>query len=361
MDLIIIHDSEIKYFEALKEIENEKKIKIATFYLHFIKFFFKGLIRRNLKMIIKSIFSFIFYLNSFLIKNKIILMGIAPYDFRLIFWVHLLNKNKVIFHNSWPYWTENDYPEKVKFGKNFTLKTWEKFICHKNLYIVNILEKAKFEIIKKYNKDKDKIFIIPHCYNPYYFYLNNDKHNEIKILYVGRFVREKGLEYLRDIIENFKNVKFGIIGEGKDKYILQNVLKKQNVLYYGYIGNKKRLGEIMREYDILLLPSYKTNNWEEVFGIVLIEAMACGLVCISTDCIGPLHIVKDMENGIIVKQKDLRMLIEKIKLVMGKNDLREKIKEKALKSIEFYKIENVKRLWLDVINKISNGEFNAIN
>lgn len=242
MDLIIIHDSETKYFEALKELEKEKKIKISTFYLHFIKFFFKGLIRKNLKMVTKSIFSFIFYLNSFLIKNKIILIGIAPYDFRLIFWLHLLNKNKVIFHNSWPYWTGDDYPEKIKFCKNFIFKIWEKFISHKNLYIINILKKSKDEIITKYKKEENKIFLVPHCYNPDYFYFNNDKHNEIKVLYVGRFVKEKGLEYLRDIIKYFKDVKFGIIGEGKDKYILKDVLKQPSVLYYGYIGDKKKGG-----------------------------------------------------------------------------------------------------------------------
>lgn len=355
MEIIIIHDSEKKYFESLEEIEKTRKIKLQVYYLHFIKFLIKSLIRKKLKIFTISIKSILFFLKSFFIKDKIILLGIAPCDFKLIFWLHLLKKNKIIFHNSWPYWLNNDFPEKPVFFKNIVFKLWKNFLLNDNTYIINVIDKSKDEINLKYNKPKEKIFVIPHCVNDNYYYPPENKTYNNKILYVGRLDKEKGLEQLRDIILYFDKIQFGIIGDGRDKNILKDIFKLSNVTYYGYIENKMKLGDIMREYDILLLPSYKTKFWEELFGIVLIEAMACGMVCIATDCIGPKNIIKDGENGFIVRQKDINMIIKKIELLSKNINLFKKFSENAVKSIEKYKINNIITLWQNVLEKINMG------
>ncbi|MCX8093175.1 MAG: glycosyltransferase family 4 protein [Candidatus Goldbacteria bacterium] len=356
MKIIIIHDSELIYFEALKTLENQKKIVISVYYFHFIKFLFKGILKLNFKIIKISLKSIFFYIKSFFIKHNIILIGIAPYDWRLIFWMHLLNHNKIIFHNSWPYWNNDDYPEKPIFLKNFIFKSWEKFILNNNTYIINIINKSKEEIIKKYGKDENKIFVIPHCMNDQnYYYMERQKNEKLKILFVGRLVREKGLDILREVIKRLPENDFGIIGDGRDKYILNDVLSAGNVKYYGYINDRKKIGEIMRQYDVFILPSYKTKNWEEVFGIVLIEAMACGLICIATDCIGPLHIIKDMENGFIVKQKNTDMIIEKINFIKNNQEIISKMRFNAIKSVEKYKLNNIINLWQNTLVKIQKG------
>ncbi len=353
MKIIIVHDSETKYFDALKEIEKNNNITITVYYFHFLKFLIKGIVRKNLKMLSIAIKTIFFYFKSFFIKNYIILMGIAPYDWRLIFWLHLLKKNKVIFHNSWPYWNNTDFPEKPLFFKNIVFNIWEQFILNSNTFIINIINKSKEELINKYKKEEIKIFVIPHCINEnFYFYKERQKNDRLKILFVGRLVKEKGLEILKEVIKKLPDYDFGIIGDGKDKKILNEVLKRENVIYYGYIDNKAKIGEIMRQYDIFLLPSYKTKDWEEVFGIVLLEAMACGLICISTDCIGPLHIIKDMENGFIVKQKSVEMIIDKINFMKNNPELIERIRLNAIKSVEQYKIGNIVKKWEDVLNYI---------
>lgn len=355
MEIIIIHDDEKKYFEAIEEMEKNKKIKLQVYYFHFIKFLIKSIIKKNLKMFIVSIKSIIFFFKSFFIKDKIILLGVAPCDFRLMFFLHLLKRNKIIFHNSWPYWLNNAFPQYPVFFKNIIFKVWETFILNDKTYIINIIEKSKEEINLKYKKSLEKIYVIPHCVNDKYYYPPQNKGYNNKILYVGRLVKEKGLKQLREIILYFNTIQFGIIGDGKDKYILKDIFKLANVKYYGYLKNKMELGSIMREYDILLLPSYKTKFWEELFGIVLIEAMACGMVCIATDCIGPRNIIKDGENGFIVKQKDVNEIKEKIIILNKDINLFKKISGNAVKSIDKYKINNIITLWENSLKKISLG------
>jgi len=356
MKIIIIHDSETKYFESLKQLEKAHKIKIFVYYFHFIKFLIKGIVRRNLNMFFIALKSVFFYFKSFFLKKKIILMGIAPYDWKLVFWVHLLKNNKVIFHNSWPYWNNEDFPERPMIFKSIVYDIWQKFILNDNTYIINIINKSKEEIIKKYGKKESKVFTIPHCINDsFYYYKEKQKNNKLKILFAGRMVKEKGLEILKEIIERLDGYDFGIIGDGKDKNILKDIFNYKNVTYYGYINDRKKVGEIMRQYDVFLLPSYKTKDWEEVFGIVLIEAMACGLICIAADCIGPLYIISDMENGFIVKQKNVEMIIDRIKMIKDNPELMEKIRLNAIKSVEQYKIGNIVKRWENVLYSIQKG------
>ncbi|PLM51431.1 hypothetical protein CWN34_29225, partial [Klebsiella pneumoniae] len=78
-----------------------------------------------------------------------------------------------------------------------------------------------------------------------------------------------------------------------------------NVNFMGHISDKSKLAAIFKEHDVLVLPSKKIDGWEELFGLVIIEAMACGLVVIASNHIGPRGIIDDGKNGFLISDGNL--------------------------------------------------------
>jgi len=115
----------------------------------------------------------------------------------------------------------------------------------------------------------------------------------LKILFVGRLVEEKGvwelLEAFRRLITDLKKswkLKLILIGSGKEKKKFLSWIDR--VSMYRYIDTKVvGYSEMAEEYwqaDIFVLPSKPTKYSEEQYGMVLIEAMATGLPIVTTKC-----------------------------------------------------------------------------
>jgi len=106
--------------------------------------------------------------------------------------------------------------------------------------------------------------------------------------YAGRLLREKGVDVLIKAIAQLKeDYKLLIVGDGPELPHLHEVARKENI-----DGRLIKIGSVKQEdvpqyincMDVLVLPSITTDYWEEYFGRVLIEAMACGVPVIGSTC-----------------------------------------------------------------------------
>lgn len=88
----------------------------------------------------------------------------------------------------------------------------------------------------------------------------------------------------------------------------------------------------------------------------LMEAMALGLPCISTDCPvgGPKTLIKNGENGLLVPVGDEEALSIAILKLIEDNELSQKIANNALKISEKFNPNIINQQWEDFINKIIN-------
>ncbi len=88
--------------------------------------------------------------------------------------------------------------------------------------------------------------------------------------------------------------------------------------------------ELMQELDVLVLCSKQPEG----LGIVLLEAMACGRSVITFAEGGPLDVVKDHVNGLLVPAQDVRGLAEAILELAGNAELRASLGIEGRKTVE---------------------------
>ena len=98
---------------------------------------------------------------------------------------------------------------------------------------------------------------------------------------------------------------------------------------------------------------YIMSSRYEGFGMVLLEAMACGIPCVSFDCpYGPSDIIHDGEDGFLVKHLDTTALAERICYLIENPEIRKEMGEKAKRNIKRYSRENVMAQWTELFNHL---------
>lgn len=165
---------------------------------------------------------------------------------------------------------------------------------------------------------KDKFDVIPFGVDTSFFRpMDVDKdENTFQILAVGYLIERKGFEYLikamENVLEKYENVYLRIVGSGPLEKQLKSLITDLDL--NGNIEILKNVSdeELLRIYnssDLFVLPSVVDSQGNtEGLGVVLLEAMACGLPVIGSDVGGIPDIIKDGETGLLVPQKDVNEL-----------------------------------------------------
>ena len=111
-----------------------------------------------------------------------------------------------------------------------------------------------------------------------------------------------------------------------------------------FLGNVKNPFYYLAKSDLFVL-----NSEIEGFPNVLVEAMACRLPVISSDCkSGPREILEDEKYGLLYPVGDISSLIEKMKFYLYEDIDKETIKMKNLQRIEDFAIEKIMKNFIDV-------------
>lgn len=117
--------------------------------------------------------------------------------------------------------------------------------------------------------------------------------DEFVILFVGWMLPRKGIDFLvlalRELVNDRDLAKFkfrlAVVGSGPGRDRVERLLDRTNLQdYCTFTGpiTYDRMPEAYRMADVFVLPSIATPEWQEQFGMSLIEAMACGTPVVST-------------------------------------------------------------------------------
>ncbi|WP_142503319.1 glycosyltransferase family 4 protein [Klebsiella sp. 2680] len=299
IDVIILHEygahnhyAGLEYFLKSSEIYNKPQYKEFSITRRLLR----GIKNKNGALILKTIKNFVWLLISFLFprtnKNKFVILGMAPLDWRVIYLARILKYSTIIYHSSWIDWSGNNFPKNNSISKKLITNKWKCFLSKRVSSIAAVTNKTADEIRAFLPGDsRNKINVVYHAFDD--VFLSNEikfKTEDLHILFVGRLVRQKGIDKIIELSIRYPNCKFTFVGSGEHyRKILEN--ERGNIHVEGYVESKSELARICSANDIILLPSVKINGWEELFGISLIEAMATGCIPIVTDHMGPKEIL----------------------------------------------------------------------
>ncbi|BBL62862.1 glycosyl transferase [Methanobrevibacter arboriphilus] len=144
------------------------------------------------------------------------------------------------------------------------------------------------------------------------------------ILFVGNIIKRKNVA---TIIDAKKQLKSGcvlvVVGDGPLLNSLKEKVKVENVEDVIFTGARNDIANVIQSSDLLILPSYS-----ESFGLVLIEALACGKPVIGSNVGGIKEIITD-DVGLLVEPTDSKGLANSIDLILSDKKLREKFQSNA--------------------------------
>ena len=181
--------------------------------------------------------------------------------------------------------------------------------CKNIEHIFALTEFQKKEIIKEYGISENKISVIGGAYNPEIFYSDKNRRSKFisnpqtKIVYCGKLSLAKGVLSLLKAYNRiyFERGKLDLLlvgsGTGEEEQTIRSYAENcSNPVKFAGSVSQNDLAEIFRKSDIFILPSFY-----EGLGLVVIEALACGLRIVSTDFPGLKDWIGDSINvtGII--------------------------------------------------------------
>lgn len=158
------------------------------------------------------------------------------------------------------------------------------------------------------------------------------KETEKVIIHVSNF---RPVKRVSDVVKVFRKIldqlpaKLLLVGDGPEMTIIcQLVERLQLTDHVLFLGNQENLTDLYSISDLMLLISKK-----ESFGLVLLEAMACGVPCIGTNVGGIPEVITDGKTGFVCKVGNVEEIANKALSILLDDELHHKFAENALKEV----------------------------
>lgn len=180
--------------------------------------------------------------------------------------------------------------------------------------------------------------VIPNPYRDDVFRRTNEGAREGDVVFLGRLVSDKGVDILIGALGVLKErgirLRTTIVGDGPEMGRLKVLAEELEVSFVG-VKRDGELVEVLNRHKVMVVPS----RWEEPFGLVALEGMACGCVPVAAGVGGLPEVVG--EAGVVFSGGDCSKLASSIeKLVCDPAEL-EKLREKAAAHLERFRAERI--------------------
>ena len=169
------------------------------------------------------------------------------------------------------------------------------------------------------------------------------KENKI-LLYVGRYDPKKGMDDLLHALPGLDRDAgvYFVGGEPREEHLAFCREKGMENAHFVGFKKKEELALYYQAADVLVLPT-----WSDVWGLVINEAMACGLPVVTTDrCVAGMELVEPGINGYIVPIRDAEALTAACNRILGEDYAA--MGEASLEKIRYYTVENMVKAHVDI-------------
>lgn len=356
--LYVLHEYGAKsHYTGLRYFCDSLGVDVSYYEFRVLYQFAKGVFKKDITLIKRSISNLIFILKILFCSSTTerIVIGIAPYDWRIVLINFLSRGYRTYYHTSWPYWEGKFTPKRCRFS--FIQDEWKKYLFKCEAIFV-VTQSVKNGLLRKYTSlSENKIVVVYHSLDSEFYKCairernvkkDLDRKKNLKVIYIGRYDVSKGVDIVEKMAENirFSNVEFIFVGHGP--YKIRNIANVRDV---GFVNSRKKMALLLADCDVLVLPGKKTKIWQELFGMVVIEAMCCGVFPIVTNHLGPKEILENVDGTLLDPENIYGDLLIKFEKFRSMDTLR---RQQCINGLfaeaEKYKVEVIATLWATGIN-----------
>lgn len=242
------------------------------------------------------------------------------------------------------------YLRTIEDGRFWLQRKWYKHHYLKTLSKVDAIVALTEGDATEWRKVHSHVVVIPNM-----VHLNEGAVSTLenkRVIWVGRFdYQKRPLEMVRiweKIQPQFPDWQLHIYGEGEQ---LQELEDKVRSLSMNIVIHQptEHILDCYRESSVLV-----STSLFEPFGLVIPEAMSCGLPVVAFDCpYGPSGIVTDGEDGFLIPNRDIRLFVDKVCLLMEDESLRLKLGKAGLISSRRYDASNIIPQWKQLFEQLT--------
>lgn len=292
------------------------------------------------------------------VRGETVLMGFAPWDWRLLVYRGLARRNRILYHTSWHDWGLDRTPRQPKpqAFKRWLRDQWLAFLRHPNVTTVAVTPVVA-EAVRSAAGVEARV--IPHAVPEVFFEAGAAKaaaaagQGPLKLLFVGELSEKKGLRLLLEMMPRLagQGISLTVVGDGA----LAGEVKRaaaapgSGVSFLGPVRDRQKLAQIMAGQDVLMLLSQKTETWEELFGIVVVEALAAGLAVVASDHVGPRGILAPVEGAGLVPQDAVAQTETMLRDMAADRARLDALRIRQAPVARAYAVDRVAARWLETI------------
>lgn len=171
-----------------------------------------------------------------------------------------------------------------------------------------------------------------------------------RIISVGSWTPAKGMDQLLEafgpLAKDYRDWHIDLFGSGQDEQLLRSIIRnyemEEQVTLHSPVKN---IGDYLVDASIYTFPSRSDG-----FGLVITEAMECGLPTVAMDCpCGPCEIVTE-QTGIVVPEQDIEAFRAALKKLMDSENLRKEMGLAAREVVKRFYPCNIMPQWLKIFN-----------
>lgn len=174
-----------------------------------------------------------------------------------------------------------------------------------------------------------------------------------RVLFIGRFAEQKGIGDLlvvwQKVYPKFPDWHLDLYGEGElwEKYEHEAKTMNMNINLH---KPTSQIFEVYRHSSVFVLSSVY-----EPFGLVMPEAMSCGLPVVAFDCpYGPASIIAEGEDGFLIPDRDHQKFADKLCLLMESLELRQQMGKKAIESSKRFTAKEIMPMWKQLFEHLAS-------
>lgn len=244
--------------------------------------------------------------------------------------------------------------------RDFNYRRLPQFVCtaikkYWNAQLIRKLKQLKKFVVlthedRAYWQELDRVAVIP---NPSSFYPDRcSPCTEKQVIAIGRYTWQKGFDLL---IEAWKRVAdrhpdwmLRIYGNGDPEAYVRMVEAAGLQRSCRFEGVSDDVAGRLFESSVFVLSSRF-----EGFGMVVVEAMACGVPPVAFACpCGPKDIIRDGVDGLLVENGDVEQLADKICLLIGQEDLRREMGRQARENVRRFDMDTIMEQWKRLFDEV---------